>query len=59
MRWLSAFEFGKGLRVVLTRYHDELCSSEWSSPLWGNARQKLQAICRNCGLPESEVSKLV
>jgi len=58
VRWLSAFEFGKGLRVVLNRYHDELATSEWSSVLWVNARKKLQAICRNCGLPESDVSKL-
>ena len=58
VRWLSAFEFGKALRVVLNRYCDNLSNSDWSSPLWVNARKKLQAICRNCGLPKSDVSKL-
>ncbi len=56
--WLSAFEFANRLKAVLNRYHDELCSSEWTSRLWVNARRKLQAICRNCGLPETDVSKL-
>jgi hypothetical protein len=58
VRWLSAFEFGTRLKAVLTRYHDELVAAEWGSPLWTNARRKLQAICRNCGLPESEAAKL-
>lgn len=57
-RWLSAFEFGQRLKVVLNRYHDELSASEWNSALWVNARRKLQAICRNCELLESDATKL-
>jgi hypothetical protein len=43
---------------VLNRYHDELSASEWNSALWVNARRKLQAICRHCGLPESDATRL-
>jgi len=60
VHWLSAFEFGNGLRAVLDRYHDELSNpnSDWKGPLWVKARKKLQAISKNCGLPDREVSKL-
>jgi hypothetical protein len=50
VRWLSAFEFGQALRLVVNRYCEELSSSDWASPLWVNARKKLQAICKNCGV---------
>jgi len=53
VRWVSAFEFGKGLKAVLDHYHAQLSASDWSSSVWVNARKKIQAICRNCGLPES------
>lgn len=56
VRWLSAYEFGTRLRTVLGRYRDELYNSDWTSPLWFNARKKLQAICKNCGV--SDVSAL-
>jgi hypothetical protein len=60
VHWLSAFEFGNGLRAVLTRYHDELSNpnSDWNGLLWVNARKKLQAIGKNCGLSDRDVSKL-
>jgi len=58
MRRLSAYEFGKRLTMVLDRYVDGLAHADWRDPSWKKARRKLQAICRNCGLPESEVVKL-
>lgn len=57
-RWVSASEFGKGLNVVLARYEAELKDAKWEAPVWVNARKKLQAICRNCGLPDSDVANL-
>ncbi len=50
VRWLSAYEFGNHLRTILGRYCKELCDSDWNSLLWVNARKKLQAICKNCGV---------
>jgi hypothetical protein len=50
VRWLSAFEFGNRLKIVLDRYTDELSNTDWTSPQWVNARKKLQAICKNCGV---------
>jgi hypothetical protein len=58
VRWVSGSEFGKGLRAVLDRYHDDLVNSDWNGAAWVNARKKFQAICRNCGLPDSDVAKL-
>jgi len=58
VRRISAFEFGKRLRKVLGRYHDDLVKSDWGDAVWVNARKKLQAICGNCGLPDSDVAKL-
>ncbi len=52
VRWVSAYEFGNRLRTVLGRYRDELTSSDWTSPLWVNARKKLQAVCKNCGVQD-------
>jgi hypothetical protein len=56
VRWLSASEFGNRLKTVLDRYRDDLSNSDWTSPVWVNARKKLQAICKNCGI--SDVSAL-
>jgi hypothetical protein len=55
---LSASEFGKKLRVVLTRYTNDLASTDWRDPSWKKARRKLREICRNCGLPDADVSRL-
>ena len=55
VRWLSAYEFGIRLGTVLDRYRDELKTQEWTSPLWINARKKLQTICKNCGVPDLSV----
>jgi hypothetical protein len=52
VRWLSAYEFGNRLRTVLGHYREELCNTDWSSPIWVNARKKLQAICKNCGVQD-------
>lgn len=59
VRWLSAFEFGNHLDTVLASYKKTLVESDWDSPTWVNARKKLQSVCRNCGLPDAEVAKLV
>lgn len=58
VRCVSASEFGKALKSVLARYHGDLISVDWNDPLWRNARRKLQAICRNCGLPDADVATL-
>ena len=58
VRSVSASEFGERLRSVLDRYHDDLVSGDWNDQIWVKARKKLQAICRNCGLPETDVTKL-
>lgn len=58
VRWVSACEFAEGLKSVLARYCDDLTQAEWNDPLWQKARKKLQAICRNCGLPEADVAAL-
>lgn len=55
---LSASEFGKRLRVVLERYADDLAKADWRAPIWRKARRKLRHVCRNCGLPNADVSKL-
>ncbi len=55
---LSAEAFGKRLRVVLNEYADTLAKADWKDPIWKNARKKFRAICRNCGLPDSDVKKL-
>lgn len=57
-RWVSASEFGVRLKIVLERYESELINADWLATIWVNARKKLQAICRNCGLPDSDVAKL-
>lgn len=58
VRWVSASEFAKGLKSVLARYHSDLIRADWNDPLWQNARKKLRAICRNCGLPEADAAAL-
>ncbi len=58
IRSVSASEFGKQLKAVLNGYHDALASAAWTDQIWVNARKKLQAVCRNCGLPEADVAKL-
>ena len=50
---LSAWEFGKGLKAVLTRYTDDLAKADWNDPIWKKARKKLRHICRNCGLADA------
>lgn len=55
---LSASEFGKRLRTVLTRYTNDLAKTDWKDPSWKKARKKLREICRNCGLPDVDVSRL-
>jgi hypothetical protein len=57
VRWVSAFEFGTRLRTVLNSYCDDLSMADWTGPQWVNARKKLQAICRNCGLNDVEKLK--
>ncbi len=52
VRWISAYEFGNRLRTVLNRYRDELSTADWMSPLCVNAQKKLQAVCKNCGVPD-------
>lgn len=58
VRWLSASEFGKRLRVVLDRYTDDLANTDWKDLMWRKARKKLRHICRNCGLSDADVVKL-
>jgi len=58
VRWLSASEFGKALRLALNRYVDTLANAAWKDQIWKNARRKLRTICENCGLPSGDVSKL-
>ncbi len=58
VRRLSASEFGKGLRVVLDRYAEDLANADWKDPIWKKTRKKLRHICRNCGLADAEVARL-
>lgn len=58
VRSVSASEFGARLRSVLDRYHDDLANGDWNDQIWVKARKKLQSICHNCGLPETDVAKL-
>ena len=52
------FKRKNGLKAVLDRYCTDLVTADWQSAVWVNARKKLQAICRNCGLPEVDVTTL-
>lgn len=58
VRSLSASEFCNRLKSVLDRYRDDLIKADWNDDRWVKARVKLQAICRNCGLPDADVAKL-
>jgi hypothetical protein len=58
VRRLSASEFGKRLRVALARYTDDLANANWKDPIWKKARKKFRDVCRNCGLPETDVARL-
>ena len=56
VHWVSASEFGTRLGTVLKKYCDNLLTADWNEPDWVNARKKLQAVCKNCGLVD--VTKL-
>lgn len=58
MRSVSASECGVRLRSVLDRYHDDLANGDWNDLIWVKARKKLQSMCQNCGLPQTDVAKL-
>lgn len=58
VRSVSAWEFCEALKAVLNRYHDDLVAADWSDDRWVKTRKKLQAICRNCGLPDADVARL-
>jgi hypothetical protein len=45
---INANLFVKALADSLDHYCAILEQSSWTSPLWQNARKKLEAICRNC-----------
>ena len=49
IHWISAWEFAYRLRQVLHTYVEALRTSDWQSPIWVNARAKLQTICKNSG----------
>jgi hypothetical protein len=55
---LSASEFGKRLRVVLTNYTTDISNTDWRDQAWRNVRKKFKAICRECGLSDDDVKKL-
>ncbi len=57
-RRLSASEFGKRLRRVLTKYTNDMANMDWRDKAWRNVRKKFRAICRECGLPDDDVKKL-
>lgn len=47
-RKINAFLFANQLKKALEAYRDELKSSEWNSPIWKNAREKMKSIIKNC-----------
>ena len=58
VRWLSASEFGRALAAALDDYVKVLSTTEWHLPLWVNARRKLKAICKHCGIDSRSATKL-
>lgn len=50
VRWIDALEFAKRLKAVLRTCCDSLRTSDWQSPAWKNARNKLRCICKNSGV---------
>src|SRR5712664_2107583 len=49
VHWIDASEFAERLKRALKAYCDSLRTSNWQSPTWKNARNKLRSICKNSG----------